>query len=701
MPVDLLAGQDQQTGVSSDESRIMGVLNQNSDKNFVQRILKPEGQPTLDLGGDDFATHKMAWATANGKPIVYPEVIQDAKTGKLKELSTKDALDHAIKTKQFITMKNNADADWFSSNYKKVWDMDGKNITLKKELSSSQQPIDLLAGMDTAQQPSIGQNVESLFAAPGQTLLEAGQTLSRLVQGLPGAQPLARGIVGAVPKSVRRRLAALQVKGDILPQAPTPVKLGGALLGGGTAAELGGAGLGTALEGVPALSKIAQLAERFPKIARTAGTTAFGALASPGQRERGALLGAGLGTAAEAVGAAPQVFGAISRGARKILSPILPHQEAANILDDLSGGKGIEENAKEVAKNIKSNSEERVKTSNENFENIKKAVGNKKLFQVPPKEKPSVIQLLPGTVIKKEKAIPKPTGKYNKLSKSTINEYTPDLKILHKNYLDNPTFENAKNLRTELGAESARAAPDVLSRRAKQAVIMGKKAINDDMFSFLNKADKTGNLSNDFQDAIDYHRKEVIPYRVNKTISQISKGKITNPKNISNTFKFPEGAPEESEEAQNYEKTLKVANDLGQSGKNKILFNEIAGLEKKPQKMVDAFEPRGALDKKGFNEYITPELRGRIKNLGTKVSRQKLAGIGAGVIAGKFTGLPIAGEALGGVVGRALLPKLLKGLPRTAIKGISQPSTQIGARNLQLLLRSLLASRSTQQREQQ
>jgi len=102
----------------------------------VQRILKPEGKPTLDLGGGNFATHKMSWATADGTTIVFPNVIQDPKTGKLKELSPKDAVAHAVKTKQFITAKNNDEAEWFSSNYKKVWNIDGKNITLKKGIPS-------------------------------------------------------------------------------------------------------------------------------------------------------------------------------------------------------------------------------------------------------------------------------------------------------------------------------------------------------------------------------------------------------------------------------------------------------------------------------------------------------------------------------------------------------------------------------------
>lgn len=124
-----------------DQSRIMGILNQNSDKNFVQRILKPEGKPTLDLGKGNFATHKMAWSTVDGKPIVYPTVVQDKNTGKLKELSSKDAVQHALKNNEFIPMKDGKDAEWFSSNYKKVWSIDGKNITMKQGATTPEQTI--------------------------------------------------------------------------------------------------------------------------------------------------------------------------------------------------------------------------------------------------------------------------------------------------------------------------------------------------------------------------------------------------------------------------------------------------------------------------------------------------------------------------------------------------------------------------------
>lgn len=553
-----------------------------------------------------------------------------------------------------------------------------------------QPSIGFVSDQQMAQQPSELERLKRIAATPGETLLEAGQTLSRIVQGLPGAQPLARGAVGLLPESVRRGLAALQVRGDILPQATPVARIGGALTGGITAGILGGEAGGAAL-GTEALAPAVRgITEAFPRLApraiRTAGTGLFGLATDPGHRLRGLLTGGAFGTTAEALGLAPQTFRAIGRGARKILSPILPHQETANILDDLSGGKGVEENTKALAKDIKNKFEEKEKKSSANFNPIFKQVGKDNIYTAG---------------IPEEKLFPEVTSQYDKLPKSTFDNFTTDLKDAHKRFIKNPTFKNAHDLQSDLGAESARPAIGSSERSAKQAVIKARRALKSDMSDFLNRSDKTGDLANKYQEAIDFHREEVIPYKSHKTLFKIAKGELTNPKGISNIFKFPEGAPEESEEAQNYAKTLKVVDDLGQSGKNKILFNEIAGLGKNPQKMVDAFEPRGALDKKGFNEYITPELRERIRNVGAKISRQKLAGLGAGMIAGKFTGLPIGGEAVAGIIGRALLPKLLRGVPRIGAKAIQQPSKQIAARNLQLLFRSLLTNRAAQQRGMQ
>lgn len=538
--------------------------------------------------------------------------------------------------------------------------------------------------------------VESLLAAPGQTLLEAGQTLSRITQGLPGAQPLARGIVSALPESVRRGLAALQVKGDILPQAPAPVKVGGALLGGGTAAELGGEAIAPALEAIPGGAAITKFAQRFPRLARTAGTSAFGALTSPGQRFRGAALGAGLGAGAEAVGAAPQIAKFGIEKAKGLLRPFAAETDAQNILRKLGQNRNLEENSKAMASDIKNKSEEIEDESDKNFSPIFDKVGGKFIYRDLPKKEPSLIQLLPGTLIKEKREVPVDLGEYNKLPKSIIREFTPDLKQLHNEFIKKPTFRNAANLRTELGAESARPGIDVLSRRAKQAVTKARQSLNNDMFSFLNRTDKTGDLAKKYQDAIDFHREEYVPYKSNRQIWKIAKGEVTNPRNITTIFKSPEG----EEEGENFTKTSKVLNDLGTDANKKILFNEL-GKAKNAKDLINRFKK---LDQQRLGSYVTPDLQQSIEGLENKVSRKEIAqraagGLG-GAALGSLSGFPIFGTATGATIGATTLPRLLKGLAR---RGISQgtrkglPAASRSAENLQRISRLLLAIRGQQQ----
>jgi hypothetical protein len=102
-------------------SKIGKILDDNWNKPFVQRILHPELFPTLDLGGGEFATHKMAWGTVGDTPIVFPTVAMV--DGKLIDLSEEgiDPVKRALEKNDYITFKTEMDADWFSKNYKKWW----------------------------------------------------------------------------------------------------------------------------------------------------------------------------------------------------------------------------------------------------------------------------------------------------------------------------------------------------------------------------------------------------------------------------------------------------------------------------------------------------------------------------------------------------------------------------------------------------
>ena len=103
---------------------LWSILNQHKDKNFVQRILNPEGTPGLPMpeeGEGMWGTHLMTATTTPEGVITYPRIIQENEKSPLKKLSYEDALEYALKNKQYITFPSIEDANWFGRNYKEYW----------------------------------------------------------------------------------------------------------------------------------------------------------------------------------------------------------------------------------------------------------------------------------------------------------------------------------------------------------------------------------------------------------------------------------------------------------------------------------------------------------------------------------------------------------------------------------------------------
>jgi hypothetical protein len=98
---------------------ILKILQENADKSFVKRILERDQYPKLDLGDGNYATHKMAWAEADGKYYVFPTVLYDGRA--LKEYPWESAFNQVRRTGNFIEFDNPDEADWFSRRYKAVW----------------------------------------------------------------------------------------------------------------------------------------------------------------------------------------------------------------------------------------------------------------------------------------------------------------------------------------------------------------------------------------------------------------------------------------------------------------------------------------------------------------------------------------------------------------------------------------------------
>lgn len=117
-----------------DIDRIAKILAKNENKNFVKRIMNPKVYPVLRNANGTVSTHSMATAEVDGKHIAYPTVIQDTKTGRLKrmrgyeekgemykESAGNNAVDHALQTGEYIEFDKPDDANWFATNYKKIW----------------------------------------------------------------------------------------------------------------------------------------------------------------------------------------------------------------------------------------------------------------------------------------------------------------------------------------------------------------------------------------------------------------------------------------------------------------------------------------------------------------------------------------------------------------------------------------------------
>ena len=110
-----------ESGADKELLRLNEILQGNSDKDFVKRILSPNAYPVLDLGNGRHASHLMSWGSVGNKYIVFPSVVHEPKTRRMTMMSGRDALDRAVATGEYVEFDNPTDAEWFSKSYKKVW----------------------------------------------------------------------------------------------------------------------------------------------------------------------------------------------------------------------------------------------------------------------------------------------------------------------------------------------------------------------------------------------------------------------------------------------------------------------------------------------------------------------------------------------------------------------------------------------------
>jgi hypothetical protein len=108
---------------TEEQKKVLGILQDNKQKNFVKRILKPDKYPNIQNDDGSVSSHRMEYAEVDGMYIVYPTIIQEKRKGELRELQSDSAIDYALETGEFIEFDSEEDAAWFSGDngYKSIW----------------------------------------------------------------------------------------------------------------------------------------------------------------------------------------------------------------------------------------------------------------------------------------------------------------------------------------------------------------------------------------------------------------------------------------------------------------------------------------------------------------------------------------------------------------------------------------------------
>jgi hypothetical protein len=101
--------------------RLMAILKTNASKTFVQRILRPDEFPHLDIGNGMRATHRMSTVEQNGKHYAFPTILYDGKGLVDYSQDWRTAFDKAQASGNVIEFDSPYEAEWFSKRYKGAW----------------------------------------------------------------------------------------------------------------------------------------------------------------------------------------------------------------------------------------------------------------------------------------------------------------------------------------------------------------------------------------------------------------------------------------------------------------------------------------------------------------------------------------------------------------------------------------------------
>lgn len=364
-------------------------------------------------------------------------------------------------------------------------------------------------------------------------------------------------------------------------------------------------------------------------------------------------------TALEAI---PYGGGKLLQAGKKILSPWRPGSKAEELIGHLgSGVKTSEENAQSFSNEVMQAHKNHYDNYTKKVEPVMQKYGDKDLYLTHNAEGVSTF---------------KP---YDKLEIDTTDKY---LKKRVNEFNGNPTFRNAHELQSEIGAQIGqlrRMPPSIEGKNSIAALKEARDSVKQSQDAFLANVDPASREA--YKESSDYFKKNIIPYRSDKTLRKIIEGEETNPKNLHGIFEYPTEKINKKTMERQMGPIEKVVSDLTPETRNRILHSKVGAhkVGMTDQKLLNTLQEA---KQAGYSKYFTHEIDQFMQDLGARIERSahakkaisgivdtgsRVAGATAGYFGGHMIGQELAvagslaGLPFGGAVKNALLamrPKL-------------------------------------------
>jgi hypothetical protein len=234
---------------------------------------------------------------------------------------------------------------------------------------------------------------------------------------------------------------------------------------------------------------------------------------------------------------------------------------------------------------------------------------------------------------------------FKKMAEKNSKLIEGNTREVYDKFMKKPTLKNADELQKQLGDDygyyenlnkEGKLEP-ALKPRLKQLSDL-RNALKDEMQAGLNR--KNPAYGEEIDKFNKKYRENVVPYGqedfTKNIVNEGKKVRAERAENPSLPFNVTSG------EAASYfanptREALKVSGDIGEAGRNKILYNLLAD-ETKPEAKGLAQAILQAKQSKGYSRYISPEMTDLAEQLLKRTKWRKRAGVGAGLVgAGALT----------------------------------------------------------------